>query len=44
MNLKETVRMKISEICIRASVIFRRVTSLDRVRRVIWLQTATVFG
>jgi len=46
-NLKLTVRSKISENCIGASMILRRVTSLEliqwRMRTVIWLQTLTVF-
>jgi len=47
MNLKLTVRSKILETYIGASVILRRVTSLELIhygiRRVIWLQTPTVF-
>jgi len=47
MNVKRTVRTRISEFCIGASVILRRVNILEliqyRMRRVIWLQTATGF-
>jgi hypothetical protein len=47
-NLKPRVRSKISETCIRVSLNLKIVSSLElilyRMRRVIWLQTATVFG
>jgi hypothetical protein len=47
MNLKQTVRTRMSDTCIGASMTLRRVTRLElmwyRMRGVIWLQTPTVF-
>ena len=42
MNLKLTVRLKISETCRGASMTKRRVTSLE-LRRVVWLKNPIVF-